>query len=61
MADGATVQRRANAVFAAMLEGALTVEIAGHYTLDTVRQVHERIQARQQIGKAVLWADRDLH
>ncbi|MBC2381405.1 quinone oxidoreductase [Pseudomonas sp. WS 5106] len=61
MADGATVQRRANAVFAAMLEGALTVEIEGHYTLDTVQQVHERIEARQQIGKAVLWVDRDLH
>ena len=60
MADGATVQRRANAVFAAMLEGALTVDIEGHYTLDTVQQVHERIEARQQIGKAVLWVDRDL-
>jgi len=60
MADGATVQRRANAVFAAMLEGALTVEIAGHYTLETVQQVHERIEARQQIGKAVVWVDPNL-
>lgn len=60
MADGATVQRRANAVFAAMLEGSLTVEIEGHYSLETVKQVHARIEARQQIGKAVLWVDRDL-
>lgn len=60
MADGATVQRRANAVFAAMLEGALSVEIEGHYSLETVQQVHARIEARQQIGKAVLWVDRDL-
>lgn len=60
MADGATVQRRANAVFAAMLEGALTVEIEGHYTLETVQQVHERIEARQQIGKAVVWVDPNL-
>ncbi|MCP2053594.1 UNVERIFIED_ORG: NADPH:quinone reductase-like Zn-dependent oxidoreductase [Pseudomonas fluorescens] len=60
MADGATVQRRANAVFAAMLEGALSVEIEGHYGLETVQQVHARIEARQQIGKAVLWVDRDL-
>jgi NADPH:quinone reductase-like Zn-dependent oxidoreductase len=59
MADGPTVQRRANAVFAAMLEGSLTVEIEGHYTLETVKQVHERIEARQQIGKAVLWVDRE--
>ncbi|NWE21793.1 quinone oxidoreductase [Pseudomonas sp. P7548] len=61
MADGATVQRRANAVFAAMLEGSLTVDIEGHYSLETVQQVHARIEARQQIGKAVLWVDRDLH
>ncbi|TLG88926.1 quinone oxidoreductase [Pseudomonas edaphica] len=60
MADGATVQRRANAVFAAMLEGSLSVEIEGHYSLETVQQVHARIEARQQIGKAVLWVDRDL-
>lgn len=60
MADGPTVQRRANAVFAAMLEGSLTVDIAGHYTLETVQQVHARIEARQQIGKAVLWVDRDV-
>jgi NADPH:quinone reductase-like Zn-dependent oxidoreductase len=60
MADGATVQRRANAVFAAMLEGSLSVEIEGHYSLATVQQVHARIEARQQIGKAVLWVDRDL-
>lgn len=61
MADGPTVQRRANAVFAAMLEGSLTVDIEGHYSLETVQQVHARIEARQQIGKAVLWIDRDLH
>lgn len=60
MADGATVQRRANAVFAAMLEGSLSVEIEGHYRLETVQQVHARIEARQQIGKAVVWVDRDL-
>lgn len=60
MADGATVQRRANAVFAAMLEGSLTVDIEGHYSLETVQHVHARIEARQQIGKAVMWVDRDL-
>jgi NADPH:quinone reductase-like Zn-dependent oxidoreductase len=57
MADGPTVQRRANAVFAAMLEGSLTVDIKGHYALEEVQQVHARIEARQQIGKAVVWLD----
>lgn len=61
MADGPTVQRRANAVFAAMLEGALTVDIEGHYTLEDVHEVHARIEARQQIGKAVVWLDSSLH
>lgn len=60
MADGPTVQRRANAVFAAMLEGSLTVDIEGHYALEDVQQVHARIEARQQIGKAVVWLDREL-
>jgi NADPH:quinone reductase-like Zn-dependent oxidoreductase len=61
MADGPTVQRRANAVFSAMLEGSLTVDIEGHYALEEVQQVHARIEARQQIGKAVVWLDRELH
>ncbi|NVZ41874.1 quinone oxidoreductase [Pseudomonas sp. 21615526] len=61
MADGPTVQRRANAVFAAILEGSLTVDIEGHYALEEVQQVHARIEARQQIGKAVVWLDRELH
>jgi hypothetical protein len=55
MADAATVQRRADAVFAALLDGSLKIEIEGHYSLDTVDQVHGRIEQREQIGKAVLW------
>ena len=51
----------ANAVFAAILEGSLTVDIEGHYALEEVQQVHARIEARQQIGKAVVWLDRELH
>jgi NADPH:quinone reductase-like Zn-dependent oxidoreductase len=60
MADGPTVQRRANAVFAAILEGSLTVDIEGHYTMEQVQEVHARIEARQQVGKAVTWVDRNL-
>ncbi|MEB0188902.1 hypothetical protein QN410_30080 [Pseudomonas sp. Bout1] len=44
-----------------MLEGALTVDIEGHYTLEEVHEVHARIEARQQIGKAVVWLDSSLH
>lgn len=55
MADGQTVQRRADEVFAAIAEGALHIEIAGSYTLDNVEEAHARIERREQIGKAVVW------
>jgi len=57
MADGATVQRRADAVFQAILEGSLNIEIEGHYTLNDVLDVHSRIEAREQIGKSVMVID----
>ncbi|WMD22411.1 quinone oxidoreductase [Achromobacter seleniivolatilans] len=60
MADGPTVQRRADAVFAAIQEGALTIDIEGRYELEQVQQVHNRIENRLQVGKSVLWIDRTL-
>lgn len=54
MRDGATVQRRADAVFAAILEGSLSIDIEGHYSMDEVQKVHARIEAREQIGKSVM-------
>jgi len=52
--DAATVQRRADAVFKALADHALTIEIAGSYTLDNVELAHEKLENRQQIGKSVL-------
>ncbi|TPG89991.1 quinone oxidoreductase [Pseudomonas caspiana] len=60
MADGPTVQRRADAVFTAILEGALTIGIEGHYAMEEVQKIHSRIESRQQIGKSVMWIDRRL-
>lgn len=57
MADGPTVQRRADAVFQAIIESSLKIEIEGHYTMDDVQSVHRRIEAREQIGKSVLVID----
>jgi NADPH:quinone reductase-like Zn-dependent oxidoreductase len=54
MRDAATVQHRADAVFAALREGALAIDIAGRYTLDNVHEGHARIEQRDQIGKAVV-------
>jgi len=55
MADAATVQRRADDVFAAILAGALRIAITDHYSFDRIAQGHARIEAREQIGKAVAW------
>ncbi|WP_347557503.1 quinone oxidoreductase [Robbsia sp. KACC 23696] len=54
MADGVTVQRRADAVFAALIDGSLRVEIAGRYTLDDVEAAHEALESRRQTGKTVM-------
>lgn len=54
MSDAATVQRRADAVFAAILDGALSIEIVGRYPLDEVHTVHARIEGRAQIGKTIV-------
>lgn len=54
MADRQTVQRRADAVFAALLDGSLRVDIDRYYSFDDVEQAHARIEAREQIGKPIL-------
>ncbi|HTJ98085.1 MAG TPA: quinone oxidoreductase [Bordetella sp.] len=55
MADAATVQRRADAVFGAILDGSLSIEISDRYTFDDIPRGHARIEAREQVGKAVAW------
>lgn len=60
MADGATVQRRADAVFAAILSGALAINLEGHYALEEVNDIHRRIEARDHVGKSVIRVDPSL-
>lgn len=52
--DAATVQRRADAIFQALADKTLAIEVAGSYTLDNVEVAHEKLEKRQQIGKSVL-------
>jgi len=54
LADGATVQRRADDVFAALSEGSLKIELAERYSLDNVEQAHEALEGRTQLGKSVV-------
>ncbi len=52
--DAATVRRRASDVFAALLDGSLSLEESGRYGLDTVEQAHEALEGRRSVGKPLL-------
>lgn len=54
LADAATVQKRADDIFSALIDGTLKIPVAARYTLDDVERAHEMIESRRQIGKAVL-------
>ncbi|HEV2007089.1 MAG TPA: zinc-binding dehydrogenase, partial [Burkholderiales bacterium] len=52
--DAATIQRRANDIFTALLDGSLTIDIAARYTLDNVEEAHAALKERRTVGKPVL-------
>jgi NADPH2:quinone reductase len=54
VADGPTVQRRADEIFAAFQDGTLRLEISGRYALDEVETAHAALEERRQLGKSVL-------
>lgn len=54
LADAATVQRRADDVFAALADGSLSIAISARYTLDNVEEAHAELEKRRQLGKSVL-------
>lgn len=54
VADGDTFRSRAASVFAALLDGSLSLPIAARYTLDDVEAAHAGLEERRVVGKAVL-------
>lgn len=54
LADGPTVQRRADEIFAALEDGTLRLEISGRYSLDQVEIAHAALEERRQPGKSIL-------
>jgi NADPH2:quinone reductase len=52
--DAATIRRRAADMFTALLDGSLSIELAGRYSFDRVEQAHEDLEARRTIGKPIL-------
>jgi NADPH:quinone reductase len=57
--DAAMIQRRADDLFAALIDGSLTIEVAGRYTLDNVEKAHEALEDRRMVGKPVLVVNRE--
>lgn len=60
VADGATVGRRAGAIYDGLLSGALTVDIEDTVGFDGVADAHRALEERRAIGKTVLEIDRTI-
>lgn len=52
--DTSEIKRRAQAVFGALCDGSLRIDIAGRYTLDNVEKAHAAYEERRMVGKPVL-------
>jgi NADPH2:quinone reductase len=52
--DAAMIQRRADDIFGAILDGSLKITITGRYTLDDVNDAHEALEHRKIVGKPIL-------
>ena len=52
--DAVTTRRRADEIFAALIDGTLKIEVAGRYTLADVNEAHAALEGRRMIGKPVL-------
>jgi NADPH2:quinone reductase len=54
IADRATLQRRADAVFEGILDETLAVRLADEFSFDDVELAHAALEERRQIGKSLL-------
>ena len=52
--DAATIRRRADDIFTALLDGSLKIALAGRYTLDDVDDAHAALAERRILGKPIL-------
>jgi len=52
--DAAMIQRRADDIFPALIDGSLEIDIAGRYTLDNFEEAHEALEERRMVGKPLL-------
>lgn len=52
--DAATLRRRADELFSAVLDGSLKISIGGVYGIDDVQAAHDALEQRTMIGKPLL-------
>jgi NADPH2:quinone reductase len=52
--DASTIRRRSADIFEALIDGSLSIEIAGRYSLDEVEQAHKNLEERRAIGKPII-------
>jgi NADPH2:quinone reductase len=60
VADAETVARRAGAIFRALSDGSLRIDIAGTFCFDDVGEAHRALEERRAIGKSVLAVDASI-
>ena len=51
LTDSPTIRRRAADIFNALLDGTLSIKVAGHDTLDDIERAHEALEHRRSVGK----------
>ncbi len=52
--DASTIQRRAGAIFEALVDGSLSITIGGRYSLNEIEQAHADLENRRSIGKPII-------
>jgi NADPH2:quinone reductase len=54
LTDAETIRHRAADIFAGLIDGTLSIGIAGRYTLDNVEDAHRELENRTTVGKPVI-------
>ena len=54
LTDVETIRRRAADIFSGLMEGSLSIRVAGQFTLATVGEAHKALEERHTVGKPLL-------
>lgn len=54
IADASTMRRRASEIFAALIDGSISIDVARIYSLDQVENAHDDLENRRIVGKPLI-------